>query len=115
VERRWKEYWARRTQLEEAVAKVRAATDALKAAQEAERARRGEFDAIKRTLTTLLDVEPASSVPAREPVALQHGLAEAAPKAVSAEPAGRLPVESRGTAGGGSPPAQRHRSSDSGH
>ncbi len=79
VERRWKEYWARRKQLEEAVEKVRAAAAALKSAQELEKTRRAEFDDIKRSLTTLLDVDPAGT-PAREPIPLQRNLPETATK-----------------------------------
>lgn len=66
VERRWKEYWACRTKLEEAVDTVKSAREALTAAQEAERACRSEFEAIKSSLTTLLDVEPASG-PQKQP------------------------------------------------
>jgi hypothetical protein len=69
VERRWREYWACRKRLEEAVEKVRAATDTLKAAQEQEKARRSEFDEIKRSLTKLLDVDPVTGA-SREPIPL---------------------------------------------
>jgi hypothetical protein len=79
VERRWKEYWARRKQLEEAVEKVRLAAAALKSAQELEKTRRAEFDDIKRSLTTLLDVDPVAA-PAREPIPLQRHLPEPASK-----------------------------------
>jgi hypothetical protein len=81
VERRWKEYWARRKQLEEAVEKVRAASDTLKSAQEQEKTRRAEFDEIKRSLTKLLDVDPVGG-PAREPILLPRNLPETAPKQV---------------------------------
>jgi hypothetical protein len=79
VERRWKEYWSRRKQLEEAVEKVRTAAAALKSAQELEKTRRAEFDDIKRSLTSLLDVEPAGA-PVREPIPLQRNLPETATK-----------------------------------
>jgi hypothetical protein len=69
VERRWKEYWVRRKQLEEAVGKVRAASDVLKSAREQEKTRRAEFDEIKRLLTKLLDIDPVDAS-AREPIPL---------------------------------------------
>ena len=75
VERRWQEYWSRRSQLEQAVEKVRSATTELRKAQEDEKARRAEFDEVKRSLTALLDVEPAGA-PARDPIPLQRGLPE---------------------------------------
>jgi hypothetical protein len=81
VERRWKEYWARRKQLEEAVEKVRAASEALKSAQEQEKNRRAEFDEIKRSLTKLLDVDPVGG-PVREPILVARSLQETAPKQV---------------------------------
>lgn len=59
VERRWNEYWASRTTLEQAVEQVKDARAALATAQDAERACRSEFEEIKRSLTELLDVEPA--------------------------------------------------------
>jgi hypothetical protein len=62
VEKRWQEYWDCRKRLEEAVARVRTAREALQQAQESEHARRIEFDKVKGTLTTLLDVEPATSM-----------------------------------------------------
>ncbi|MBM4267132.1 MAG: hypothetical protein FJ144_11060 [Deltaproteobacteria bacterium] len=68
VERRWKEYWNSRSLLEDAVEKVKLARDSLQKAQETERNRRAEFDQIKRSLTTLLDVEPAGSA---QPKAVQ--------------------------------------------
>jgi len=79
VERRWKEYWARRKRLEEAVDKVRVASEALKGAQEDEKARRADFNEIKRSLTDLLDVDPAGA-PQREPIQLPRSLPEVAPK-----------------------------------
>jgi hypothetical protein len=79
VERRWKEYWARRKQLEDAVEKVRAATEALRGAQADEKTRRAEFDEVKRSLTTLLDVDPVGQ-PAREPIQLPRSLPEVTPK-----------------------------------
>jgi hypothetical protein len=69
VERRWKEYWACRTKLEDAVEKVKAARDGLQSAQDAERSCRAEFEGIKRSLTSLLDVEPAGN-PQRPPTAI---------------------------------------------
>lgn len=66
VERRWKEYWAARKKLEAAVETVKAARDALNEAQEAERSCRSAFDEIKRSLTELLDVDPAGG-PQRGP------------------------------------------------
>jgi hypothetical protein len=77
VGQRWKEYWARRKQLEEAVERVRTAAAALKSAQELEKTRRAEFDDVKRSLTTLLDVDPVAA-PSREPIPLQRNLPEAA-------------------------------------
>jgi hypothetical protein len=83
VERRWQDYWDRRSRLEQAVDAVRTATAALKKAQEDERARRTEFDEVKKTLTTLLDVEPvgaATAPPAaasgRDPIPLQRSVTE---------------------------------------
>jgi len=81
VEKRWTEYWARRKQLEEAVDKVRAASAALKSAQELEKARRAEFDETKESLTTLLDVDPVGAA-AREPIPFQRSLPETAPKQI---------------------------------
>ena len=81
VEKRWKDYWARRKQLEEAVEKVRAASTALRSAQELEKTRRAEFDEIKQSLTTLLDVDPVSAA-TREPIPFQRSLPETAPKQV---------------------------------
>jgi len=78
VEKHWQEYWDCRKRLEEAVAKVRSARDALQQAQEAERARRIEFDKVKGTLTTLLDVEPAASSQPR-PVQLAAELGHSRP------------------------------------
>ena len=77
VERRWKEYWACRKQLEDSVEKVRAARETLQKAQDEERARRTEFDEIRRSLTTLLDVEPASSQQRQQPVALPQPVPQA--------------------------------------
>ncbi len=79
VERRWTEYWACRKRLEEMVEKVRAAGEALKGAQEQEKACRAEFDDIKRSLTKLLDVDPAGA-PTREPIPLPRSLPEVTPK-----------------------------------
>jgi hypothetical protein len=79
VERQWGTYWACRKRLEEMVEKVRAAGEALRNAQEQEKACRAEFDDIKRSLTKLLEVDPAGAA-AREPIPLQRNLAEAAPK-----------------------------------
>ncbi len=59
VEKRWREYWKCRKELEDAVEKVRAAREALNGALDAERSRREAFEDVKRTLTDLLDVEPA--------------------------------------------------------
>lgn len=81
VEKRWKEYWARRKQLEDAVEKVRVASTALKSAQELEKTRRAEFDEIKQSLTTLLDVDPVGAA-TREPIPFQRSLPETAPKQV---------------------------------
>ena len=80
VERRWKEYWACRKQLEDAVEKVRAATEVLKSTQEQEKARRTEFEEIKRSLTKLLDVDPVAAASVREPIPIQRSLPEAPPK-----------------------------------
>ena len=77
VERRWAEYWQRRKELEEAVAKVREAREALARLVEMERARRGEFEQVKGSLTELLDVEPAS--PSR-PMAVPNEPREAGAK-----------------------------------
>lgn len=79
VERHWKEYWAHRKQLEEAVQKVRTAGEALKRAQEQEKAHRARFDDIKRSLTRLLDVDPVPP-PTREPIPLSRNLPETAAK-----------------------------------
>jgi hypothetical protein len=59
VEKRWSAYWQRRNDLEEAVAKVREAREALASFVEIERSRRAEFEQVKASLTELLDVEPA--------------------------------------------------------
>ncbi len=59
VERRWKEYWRIRKELEDVVAKVRSAKEALDAAMDLERTKREDFDETRRILTQLLDVEPA--------------------------------------------------------
>jgi outer membrane protein TolC len=75
VERRWKDYWERRSRLERAVEAVRAASAELKKAQEDEKARRAEFEEVKRSLTTLLDVDPVGA-PARDPIPLPRGLPE---------------------------------------
>jgi hypothetical protein len=75
VERRWKDYWERRSRLERAVEAVRAATTELKKAQEDEKARRAEFEEVKRSLTTLLDVDPVGA-PTRDPIPLQRSLPE---------------------------------------
>jgi hypothetical protein len=61
------------------VERVRSAGDALRTAQEQEKACRVEFDDIKRSLTKLLDVDPAGA-PTREPIPLQRGLPEATSK-----------------------------------
>jgi hypothetical protein len=74
VEKRWTEYWDSRKKLEDAVASVRAAREALQQAQELERSHRIEFDKVKGTLTTLLDVEPA-------------GLSQSRPQQLGADPA----------------------------
>ena len=79
VERHWKEYWASRKRLEEAVEKVRAASEVLKSTQELEKARRTEFEEIKRSLTRLLDVDPVA-VSTREPITLPRTLPQTAPK-----------------------------------
>jgi hypothetical protein len=63
VEQHWQQYWDCRKRLEEAVSLVRDAREALQKSQEAERSRRIEFDKVKGSLTTLLDVEPATSQP----------------------------------------------------
>lgn len=82
VERRWQDYWERRSKLEHAVEAVRSATAELKKAQEEEKTRRTEFEEVKKTLTTLLDVEPVGAVaptpsaPARDPIPLQRNLPE---------------------------------------
>lgn len=78
VERRWNEYWACRTKLEDAVATVKSAREALTAAQEAERACRAEFESIKGSLTTLLDVEPASG-PQKQPTPMPQRSGGGAP------------------------------------
>lgn len=51
--------------------------EALAAAGEIERTRRAEFDQVKRTLTDLLDVEPAGP---QRPVAVPNEPREAANK-----------------------------------
>ena len=73
VTRRWADYWKCRKQLEESVERVRAATQALRSAQEQEKARRVEFDEIKRSLTKLLDVDPVAP---REPGQREPGQRE---------------------------------------
>jgi outer membrane protein TolC len=75
VERRWKDYWERRSRLELAVEAVRSATTELKKAQEDEKARRAEFEEVKRSLTTLLDVDPVGA-PARDPIPLPRSVPE---------------------------------------
>lgn len=80
VEKRWSAYWQHRNELEEAVAKVREAREALARFVEIERARRTEFEQVKASLTELLDVEPAH--PAR-PVALASEPRELAAKSKS--------------------------------
>lgn len=77
VEKRWTVYWQRRSELEDAVAKVREARDALAQLVEVERTRRSEFEQVKASLTELLDVEPAS--PSR-PVAVPSEPREAGAK-----------------------------------
>jgi hypothetical protein len=59
VEQRWTEYWTRRQELEDAVARVRVAREALEQALAAEQSLRGAFDETKRALKDLLDVDPA--------------------------------------------------------
>jgi hypothetical protein len=81
VEKRWQEYWDCRKRLEETVELVRSAREALQQAQEAERARRIEFDKVKGTLTTLLDVEPATSAQPR-PIELAADFGRTPPKQV---------------------------------
>jgi len=85
VERRWQDYWERRSRLEQAVEAVRTATAALKKAQDDEKLRRAEFDEVKKTLTTLLDVEPVGNPAApappvapagRDPIPLQRSAPE---------------------------------------
>lgn len=75
VERRWKDYWERRSRLELAVEAVRKSTAELKKAQEDEKARRAEFEEVKRSLTTLLDVDPVGA-PARDPIPLPRSIPE---------------------------------------
>lgn len=60
VEKRWAEYWQRRNELEDAVARVKEARDALTRLVEVERTRRNDFEQVKASLTELLDVEPAN-------------------------------------------------------
>jgi hypothetical protein len=65
VERRWSEYWQQRTELEEAVAAVREAEQALGTARDLERKRRSAFETAKSSLQTLLEVEsPTASAAA---------------------------------------------------
>lgn len=66
VERRWKEYWGARKKLEEAVEAVKSARAALQEAQDLERSCRSDFESVKSSLTTLLDVEPAGG-PQKQP------------------------------------------------
>jgi len=61
VERRWAGYLEQRTNLEEAVAAVQEAAEALAAARQVEAERRKQFDAEKRALEQLLEVEAASA------------------------------------------------------
>ena len=61
VARRWQEYWKCRTDLEEAVAAVRAAEQKLAVSRELEHTRRELFDRTKNSLKELLEVEPASA------------------------------------------------------
>ncbi len=79
VERRWKEYWACRTKLEDAVETVTAAREALQTAQETERTSRAEFEVLKGSLTTLLDVDPAGG-PQKPPTSVaQSSVARSVP------------------------------------
>lgn len=92
VERRWKEYWASRTKLEAAVEQVKRAREALHAAQETERECRTGFEAIKASLTELLDVEsPAGPTRAPTPIAARPATSPGLP-APAPENAARKPV-----------------------
>jgi hypothetical protein len=61
VERRWADYLEQRTALEESVAAVQAASEALSSARQIEAERRKQFDEQKRALEQLLEVEAASA------------------------------------------------------
>jgi hypothetical protein len=59
VQRCWEDYWARRSELEAAVALVKDAHRALEDARKGEDELRQRFDEAKLALKQLLDVEPA--------------------------------------------------------
>ena len=65
VERRWREYWSCRKDLEEAVDAVRAAQTSLAEAAELERTRRAVFEKTKDALKQLLEVESPTADPSR--------------------------------------------------
>lgn len=78
LEKRWSAYWQHRGELEEAIAKVREAREALARLVEIERTRRAAFEQVKTALTELLDVEPATPV---RPAALPSDPKDATVKA----------------------------------
>lgn len=59
VQHRWEDYWARRAELESAVALVKDAHRALEEARQREEQLRQKFDEAKLALKQLLDVDPA--------------------------------------------------------
>lgn len=59
MQRCWQDYWARRSELESAVALVKDAHRALEEARKREEELRRKFDEAKLALKQLLDVEPA--------------------------------------------------------
>lgn len=61
VERRWRQYWQHRTDLETAVAEVSRCEASLTAARQLERARRDAFNQAKGHLQELLEVEAPST------------------------------------------------------
>lgn len=61
VERRWRQYWQHRTDLEAAVAEVTRCEASLTAARQQERTRREVFNQAKSHLQELLEVESAGT------------------------------------------------------
>ncbi len=90
VEKHWQQYWDCRKRLEEAVSLVRAAREALAQAQEQERGRRIEFDKVKGSLTSLLDVDPVAGQSGR-PRSVQQLQSDALELAQSSDESRRLP------------------------